>query len=278
MDQQKTGAFLKALRAEKGLTQAELAERLNTTDRSVSRWETGRTMPDISILIELAEFYRVDIKEILDGERQSGKTNEDVKATAEKVAEYSKKTNKKKITKVVALMLIPIVALTALLVIVFSSRSMQILPDGYPSYQQVTIDPKITDELINDHVIAHMPESSENSHSFSSIKVFSAEEKQGGDYYVYTWVVESVYSYKDSVLTEESGSSYPCRFELIKGNDGFSVVDASVPRDGSFYVEDIKKLFPGCVVKMIETVEEDGTVSRLSDETSADAKSYFNVG
>ncbi|MBR6940229.1 MAG: helix-turn-helix transcriptional regulator, partial [Clostridia bacterium] len=129
MDQQKIGSFLKALRYEKGLTQAELAEQLNTTNRSVSRWETGNTMPDICVLIELAEFYQVDIKEILNGERQSEKMNEDVKATAEKVAEYSKKTNKKKITKVVTLMLIPIIALTALLVIVFSSRSMQILPD-----------------------------------------------------------------------------------------------------------------------------------------------------
>ncbi|MCR5041846.1 MAG: helix-turn-helix domain-containing protein [Clostridia bacterium] len=278
MDQQKTGSFLKELRTEKGLTQAELAERLNTTDRSVSRWETGRTMPDISVLIELADFYRVDIKEILDGERQSEKTNGDVKATAEKVAEYSKKAGKRKVTKTVALMLIPIVVLTALLVIVFSSRSVPVSPDGYPPYQQVTIDPKITDELINDHVIAHMPEPSGNSRDFSGIKVFSSEEKQSGDYYVYAWAVEAVYSYKGGVLTEESGSSYPCRFELMKENDGFSVVGADVPRDGSFYVEDIKKLFPGYVVKMIETVQEDGTVEKLSDGILADAKSYFNVG
>ena len=234
-------------------------------------------MPDICVLIELAEFYQVDIKEILNGERQSEKMNEDVKATAEKVAEYSKKTNKKKITKVVTLMLIPIIALTALLVIVFSSRSMQILPDSYPAYQQVTLDSKITDKLINDYVTDHMPESSENNHNFSNIKVFSVEEKQSGDYYVYTWIYEAEYSYNDGVLKEGSASSYPCRFELLKENDSFRIVNADVPRDGSYNIEDRKKLFPGYVIKMIETVQEDGTVKTLSDETLADAKAYFNV-
>ncbi len=219
----------------------------------------------------------MDIKEILNGERQSEKMNEDVKATAEKVAEYSKKTNKKKITKVVTLMIIPIIVLTALLVIVFSSRSVQVLPNIYPAYQQVTIDSKVTDKLINDYVTGHMPEASVNSHNFSNIKVFSVEEKQSGDYYVYAWVFESAYLYKEGVLSEESGSSYPCRFELIKENESFRVVNADVPRDGSYNIEDRKKLFPGYVIKMIETVQEDGTVRTLSDKTLADAKAYFNV-
>lgn len=132
MDQHKIGSFLKELRMEKGLTQAELAEQLNTTNRSISRWETGNTMPDISILVELAEFYQVDIKEIINGERQSEKMTEDVKETVEKVAEYSRSINKKKVAKVVALMLIPIIILSVLLVVVFSSRSMEVFPETTP--------------------------------------------------------------------------------------------------------------------------------------------------
>ena len=64
MDQVKIGAFLKELRTEKGLTQLQLAEQLNTTNRSVSRWETGSTLPDISILVELARLYIINNKEI----------------------------------------------------------------------------------------------------------------------------------------------------------------------------------------------------------------------
>ena len=62
MDQQKIGSFLKELRKEKNLTQEQLAEALNVSGRTVSRWETGSNMPDLSILVELADFYDVDIR------------------------------------------------------------------------------------------------------------------------------------------------------------------------------------------------------------------------
>ena len=71
MDQIRIGSFLKALRKEKGLTQEQLAEQLGVSARTVSRWETGSNMPDISLLIELAEFYEVSIPEIVSGERKN---------------------------------------------------------------------------------------------------------------------------------------------------------------------------------------------------------------
>ena len=71
MDQQKIGSFLKSLRKEKGITQEKLAEELGVSGRTVSRWETGNNMPDISVLIEISEFYDVSIPEIVDGERKS---------------------------------------------------------------------------------------------------------------------------------------------------------------------------------------------------------------
>ncbi len=88
MDQKKTGAFLKALRNEKGLTQEKAAEQFGVAGRTVSRWETGSNMPDLGILIEIAEFYDVDIREIIDGERKSEKMNIETKETLQKVAEY----------------------------------------------------------------------------------------------------------------------------------------------------------------------------------------------
>ena len=72
MNQQKTGEFLKHLRKEKGLTQEQLAEQFYVSSRTVSRWETGSNMPDVRMLIELADFYDEDIREIIDGERKSG--------------------------------------------------------------------------------------------------------------------------------------------------------------------------------------------------------------
>jgi len=89
MDQQKTGAFLKQLRKEQGLTQEQLAEKFTISSRTVSRWETGSNMPDIATLIELADFYDVDIREIIDGERKGERMDQETKNTLRKVAEYA---------------------------------------------------------------------------------------------------------------------------------------------------------------------------------------------
>ena len=55
MEQKKIGTFLKKLRKEKNITQEELAEKLNVSNRTVSRWETGSNMPDISLLVQLSQ-------------------------------------------------------------------------------------------------------------------------------------------------------------------------------------------------------------------------------
>ena len=89
MDQKKVGSFLRELRKEKQLTQEQLAERFGVTYRSVSRWETGSNMPDLSILVELADFYDVDIRDIIDGERKGEDMNKEEKERLQLVADYA---------------------------------------------------------------------------------------------------------------------------------------------------------------------------------------------
>ena len=69
MNQIDTGKFIASCRKEKGLTQAQLAEKLNITDRAVSKWETGKSMPDSSIMLELCKILDVSVNELLSGER-----------------------------------------------------------------------------------------------------------------------------------------------------------------------------------------------------------------
>lgn len=88
MDQIKIGAFLKELRKEKDLTQEQLAEKLNVSGRTVSRWETGSNMPDISMLVEIADFYNVSIPEIIRGERKSENMDQETRDTAVAMAQY----------------------------------------------------------------------------------------------------------------------------------------------------------------------------------------------
>ncbi len=72
MDKEKTGQLITELRKEKGLTQKQLADALNVTDKAVSKWERGLSFPDISMLEPISELLGISIMEILAGERQSG--------------------------------------------------------------------------------------------------------------------------------------------------------------------------------------------------------------
>lgn len=88
MDQKKIGSFLKELRKEKNITQETLAEILKVSGRTVSRWETGTNMPDISLLVKIAEFFDVSILELINGERKSERMEKEVKEVAEAMSDY----------------------------------------------------------------------------------------------------------------------------------------------------------------------------------------------
>lgn len=93
MDQIKIGEFLKTLRKEKNLTQQEAADALYVSQKTISRWETGEGMPDISAIQEIAMFYGVSVDELLNGERKSEiKNNVDYK-------KYNDERKKEKIQK-----------------------------------------------------------------------------------------------------------------------------------------------------------------------------------
>lgn len=109
----KIGIFLKQLSKEKGLTQEQLAEQFYVSSRTVSRWETGCNMPDIATLIELADFYQIDIREMINGERKSENMHNEIQTTLTQVAEYATQNRKKKEKK--------------LLLITFASGSLWML-------------------------------------------------------------------------------------------------------------------------------------------------------
>ena len=71
MDMFKVGKFISSCRKEVNLTQLQLAEKLNVTDRAVSKWETGKAMPDSSIMLKLCEILNISVNELLNGEKVS---------------------------------------------------------------------------------------------------------------------------------------------------------------------------------------------------------------
>jgi transcriptional regulator with XRE-family HTH domain len=69
MDQIKIGKFIAECRKKQGLTQMQLAEKLNITDRAISKWENGRSMPDSSIMLELCGILKITVNDLLSGEK-----------------------------------------------------------------------------------------------------------------------------------------------------------------------------------------------------------------
>ena len=76
MDQIKIGKFIAERRKKANLTQMQLAEKLNITDRAVSKWENGKSMPDSSIMLELCDILSISVNELLSGEMISMENND----------------------------------------------------------------------------------------------------------------------------------------------------------------------------------------------------------
>ena len=68
MDNQKTGLLIRKIRTEKGLTQSELAEIIHVSNKTVSKWETGKCMPDYSVIKNLCDELEITVAELMDGE------------------------------------------------------------------------------------------------------------------------------------------------------------------------------------------------------------------
>lgn len=92
MEQEKIGKFIAENRKARGLTQIEFAEKLGVSNKSVSRWETGKNMPDVSLFLPLCEMLDISVNELIIGERIS---TEESKKADEIIVETIKTSNKK---------------------------------------------------------------------------------------------------------------------------------------------------------------------------------------
>lgn len=101
MDLEKIAELIKKKRKEKNLTQEQLAKKLNVTEKAISRWETGRGTPDISLLIPLAKALDVNVSEILEG-----KEDKTINKNIEEILEYIDVSKKRKNTKLIILAII----------------------------------------------------------------------------------------------------------------------------------------------------------------------------
>lgn len=126
MDQIKIGKFIAECRKNQNLTQSKLAEKLNITDRAVSKWETGKTMPDSSIMLELCDILKITVNELLSGEKIDMENNE--QKNEQLLLEMAKEIEKKNRTIWNSMWAIMIVSFIGLLAGIFGAAFL--IPEG----------------------------------------------------------------------------------------------------------------------------------------------------
>ena len=104
MDNNKIGKFIATLRKEKNLTQQELGNKLFVTDKAISKWERGLSLPDISLLNQLAKVLDVEVVDILDG-RKGSTRKINIEEEMENIKDNFKKQNKKKTKRIILYMI-----------------------------------------------------------------------------------------------------------------------------------------------------------------------------
>ncbi len=114
MNQIKTGKFIAQMRKEKGMTQRQLADELLISDKTVSKWETGKGMPEVSLMMPLCEVLGINVNELLTGERIP---DESYKEKAEETM-MDLMRNKKGRGKIIALMILIVLLMLAPTIIV----------------------------------------------------------------------------------------------------------------------------------------------------------------
>ncbi|MBR5201696.1 MAG: helix-turn-helix transcriptional regulator [Clostridia bacterium] len=108
MNNKKMGEFISTLRKELNLSQKDLAQQLNITDKAVSKWETGRSAPDVSMLIPLADVLGISVTEILKGERIC---NDESRIALNEIIVLTLKKSKLKVMIAISLLLVVFIGL-----------------------------------------------------------------------------------------------------------------------------------------------------------------------
>ena len=115
-----------------------------------------------------------------------------------------------------------------------------------------------------------------NEKTFTSMQVYLIEEKEKHVLYnIYAWVVTGKYYLENDEIKQDSGLSIPYKFTVQNIDDKFVVIASIIPRDGSYYADDMKSIFPSSVIKDIEDMHEDGTIEQLQLDIKKQVEDYF---
>ena len=140
----------------------------------------------------------------------------------------------------------------------------------------------LPEEEIKSTIIQHVEKQGdkekkyENEKTFASMRVYLIEEKDDFIHFnIYAWVLEERVYLENNEIKQASASSIPHKFIVEKTDGKFIVTDVRIPRDGSYYAEDMKDIFPNGVRINMDKIQTDGTLDNLESEIKQKVEDYF---
>ena len=150
---------------------------------------------------------------------------------------------------------------------------------GYSYVPPIDIAPDKIENAIQDCILSMNNNSPkyDNEKQFMAMEIFLIEEKTEKNLNVYAWILEESYYKQGEELLVSTGSSIPYKFEISKEDNNYEVSNYRIPRDGSYYTEDMKDMFPTDVYNKISKVHSDGTIEELKDNIKKQVNEYFST-
>lgn len=263
MDQEKIGKFIAKCRKNKNMTQQELADKLGITDRAISHWENGRSIPDASLYKRLCKELDISIEELINGEKDnSNKAKEKAIITTIK-----EKDKVKKKSKIILISLFIIFILIIFGLIYYNKKvKLNLVNDSDYLYDEV-IEFIRNEEFKTNYDIKY-----KDFNVFYSYHGFGIEKKNNYKY-VYMWIYEQSYyiEYQD-VLAISSSSSTPVK-AIFKDN---KIQEIIYPENGKNYIESIKKMFPDIIEQQVLNFDKEENISKLFNEVEQKKNIYYN--
>ena len=284
MDQIKIGKFIASVRRELNLTQLDLANKIGVTDRAVSKWENGRGLPEISLIKPLCEALFVSVNELLSGERIE---EEHIIEKADTAIVDTLCFSQRKIKRARVLSVSISVGVLAVFMLLLSAfaidinrmkndKSVLFSTWGFDYAPPVDLKEEETMIAIRDYLVRHgdaEEKHNEDVKTFVAFKTYLVQEESNSKCTVYAWVLQKQLYMNNGKVEEYSAFSMPFTFTV----EDLSVIDSRYPRDGSYYKDDMKILFPKSVSNKMDKVHTDGTYERLELEIQEQARLYFHL-
>lgn len=276
MDQVKIGKLITKLRKEKNMTQEQLAEKLSVSNKSISRWETGRNMPDMALLIPLSEALGITTTELLNGETASHVNNETNQAVINTINYSSKKINMANTRFKIALLLL-------LAIIIY--LGMRFIPQYIEEQKQISIFKSFTTETTKEEVMekAGIPDNvADYNYHVESVKTFEYNIS-GNKKIIVSFVVNNEASKVATIkllnndkveyfITPLSG-----RYRIVVGNyDDYNYITFS---NGKYKIDGDEEELRGMFIKLegnCSFIECHDNLDEMSNRFYLDDEDYLN--